>query len=107
MFSLNLGSPVGNHLISSVQSLWVHSSELGSFGLSLESIQCNPLGLALRGESHLHLDFFCTIITFVIMTIDVSLCQYSFDLLILTFSTSSLLKVDNYTMLLLKKNRTL
>jgi hypothetical protein len=48
MFSLNLGSPLNSYLISLVYLLLTHSSELGSFGLGLESIQGNPLGLALR-----------------------------------------------------------
>jgi hypothetical protein len=47
MFFLDLGSLVGSHLIFSIQSLLVHSNELGLFGLGLESVEGNPLGLAL------------------------------------------------------------
>jgi hypothetical protein len=48
MFSLNLGLPLGSHLISSVQLLLVHNNKLGLFGLGLEFIQGDPLGLALQ-----------------------------------------------------------
>jgi hypothetical protein len=48
MFSLNLGSPLGSHSISSAQLLLVNSNELGLFGIGLEFIQGNPIGLALQ-----------------------------------------------------------